>query len=547
MKKTLNIFKTTLVFLIIVTLFSCKRNEFSGTLNLQANNKSILALLKNDTTFSILLQALDTTRISGLLNVYGSTTLFAPTNDAFRKYFQRKGKASLTQVNMDTLKNVMLYHIYALQYGSSFFLTGSLPVTTVEGDYIGMDISKGLKNTVLNNTVNVIKLDVPVTNGVVHVIDDVLEPPVNTLYSWIRSQPQYSIIAEAFQKTGADLDILSKVEFDNSQIIYGLPFKKMKTIFLETNDVLSKAGINSFDDLARKYSNSYKTTKQYTNPSDSLNIFVRYHCLGREYFVSSIREEYIESLNPGDFLIFNITQGITINKHDETTIVNGQPVTTSVSVKVDIDKSNIVTKNGIVNSVASVLSVYNPKPVLVITRYNPGPVAVTLVNGTKSTFTNSLMNTLKNDPAGQAAVPWLKWEYFTNSMNFDVVAAAFGTEPTLKYNQATSGDPYYMQLTTSQIFKGKYDVYLIYALQSNIDHNVLFTWDGKQFGDLVNLNSLTDAFGNIVVNATKTQQKMQRKLGTVTLTELKQHTLKTQVLIDNSRIYFHSLELRPSN
>lgn len=544
MKKTFSIFRTTLVFLIIVALFSCTRNEFSGTLDLQTNNKSILALLKSDTTYSILETALDTTRISGLLNVYGSTTLFAPTNDAFKKYFKRKGISGLSGMNMDTLKKVMLYHIYASQFGSPFFLTGSLPVTTVEGDYIGMDISSGLSKTVLNNTVNVIKLDVPVTNGVVHVIDDVLEPPVNTLYSWIRSQPQYSIMAEAFQQTGVDLEVLSKVGYDSTQIVYGHPLKKIKTIFLETNDVLHLEGIDSFDDLARKYSNTYKTTKQYTNPSDSLNIFVRYHCLEREYFISSIRDEYIETVNPGDFLIFNISPGITINKHDEINIVNGQPDTTNVKVGVDMDQSNIVTKNGIINTLSSVLSVYNPKPVLVISRYNPGPVPITLIDGTVTTFTKTLMDQLKNDPEGQVAVPWLKWEYFKGTMFFESVPLAWGTDPSLKYGMQDN-DPYWLELTTNQIFKGTYEVYLMYAQRERKDCNVLLTFDGKQFGDLVNLYSSSDAFGNTIAGWSNLGRLVQRKLGVVKFTELKTHTLKTQVLSNNTKLLFHSLEFRP--
>lgn len=544
MKKTLSIFRTTLVFLIIVALFSCTRNEFSGRLDLETNNKSILALLKSDTTYSILDTALDTTKLSGLLNVYGSTTLFAPTNDAFKKYFKRKGISGLSEMNMDTLKKVMLYHIYASQFGSPFFLTGSLPVTTVEGDYIGMDISNGLSKTVLNNTVNVIKLDVPVTNGVVHVIDDVLEPPVNTLYSWLRSQPQYSIMAEAFQQTGVDLEVLSKVGYDSTQIVYGRPLKKIKTIFLETNDVLHSEGIDSFDDLARKYSDTYQTTKQYTNPSDSLNIFVRYHCLEREYFISSIRDEYIETVNPGDFLIFNIANGITINKHDEINIVNGQPDTTNVKVGVDMDQSNIVTKNGIINTLSSVLSVYNPKPVLVISRYNPGTVPITLIDGTVTTFTKTLMDQLKNDPEGQAAVPWLKWEYFKGTMYFETVPLAFGAEPTLKYRMQDN-DPYYLELTTNQIFKGTYEVYLMYAQRARKDCNVLLTFDGKQFGDLVNLYSSSDAFGNTISGWNNLGRLVQRKLGVVKFTELKTHTLKIQFLSDKSDVPLHSVEFRP--
>ncbi|RYZ52776.1 MAG: fasciclin domain-containing protein, partial [Sphingobacteriales bacterium] len=277
MKAISTVFRSLLALVLVCAAFSCKTNDFGGKLELESNNKSILSLLKNDPSFSILRRALDTTEISGLLNVYGSVTLFAPTDEAFKKYFQRKNISGLSDIDKQTLKDLLQYHLYAQTYASSFFLTGTLPVTTVAGDYIRMDISNGLKNTVLNNTVNISKIDVPVTNGVVHVINDVLEPPAHTLSAWIKSQPQYSIMAEALEKTGIGPALLDAVEYDNTQIVYGRPLKKMKTIFLESNEVLRAANINSFEDLARKYSNTYNSGKEYSSPSDSLNIFMRYH------------------------------------------------------------------------------------------------------------------------------------------------------------------------------------------------------------------------------------------------------------------------------
>ncbi|RYZ48824.1 MAG: hypothetical protein EOP49_17665 [Sphingobacteriales bacterium] len=286
---------------------------------------------------------------------------------------------------------------------------------------------------------------------------------------------------------------------------------------------------------------------------------MRYHIIDRGYFVSSIREEIIEASRPGDFLIFNINGGITINKRNETRVVNGVPVTSSVSVGLDLANSNIVAKNGVINTVSSVLGVYNPQPVKVTQRYIPTDLNITLMNGTKATFSKDWMQStgVRDNPAAQVGVPWLKW-YFTNgNMNWDAPAAAFGTDLTLKYNKSdkiTPADPYWLELTTPKVFKGKYDVYLLYAMQNanqsgaNMTvENVLFTFDGNQLGDLVNLFSGADAFGNLLPNGLRNGQRVERKLGTVTFTELKSHTFRTDVLSTNSRIYFHSLELRPTN
>jgi uncharacterized surface protein with fasciclin (FAS1) repeats len=555
MKKISNVLKAaTVALLLMLTLFACKRSEFNGTLNLQTNSKSILVLLNSDTTYTILRRALDTTQLTGVLNVYGSITLFAPTNQAFKKYFKRKGITGLSQMKIDTLKNILQYHLYGQTYTSASFLTGSLPTTTVEGDYIGMNISAGLKGTLLNSTVNVTKLDVPVTNGIVHNIDDVLEPPVNTIIGWLKTQPQYSIMTEAFQKTGLDASLLNVVETDPGNIQYGKPAKKMRTVFLETNDVLKAANINSFDDLAKKYSNSYNTTKAYTSPTDSLNIFIKYHTLNKQYFISTVRDEYQETYSAGDFLIFNISGGLAINRHPVYKITYNpvtlkfDTVTTNPFVPIDIAKSNVVAKNGIVNSVSSVLAVYNPAPVLVRVKYNPGNnFAVKTSTGAAASWTTANMAAWGRDTLLQVGVPWLKWYMSQNgNMNFD--NGPFTPDVTYKYNQNNAPDAYWLELTTPQILKGKYDVYIIHANQnSNVESNVLFTLDGVQFGDLVNMISIVDAFGNSIPNANMSQKRTERKLGTVNFTRLQVHKFRQTTVSVNTRVYWYALEFRPVN
>ena len=99
-------------------------------------------------------------------------------------------------------------------------------------------------------------------------------------------------MAEAFQRTGVDTAILNKTFYDSARLQNGKPTMKYTTVFLETNEVLKKSQINSFDDLARRFSNTYNTTKSYSNVADSLNIFMRYHIVDRRYFVSDIREDF---------------------------------------------------------------------------------------------------------------------------------------------------------------------------------------------------------------------------------------------------------------
>lgn len=542
------IFKNICLFLFAISLlttFSCSKPSESAVLNLESNNRSILKYLKNDSNYTVLVRALDITNLSGMLNVYGSYTLFAPSNAAFKAYLTSKGLADVTAMDKVALLKLLKYHLYNEQYGSSFFLTGSLPTTTVSGDFIKMDISNGVKNTLLNNNVKVDSLDIPATNGVVHVIENVLEPPALTLYNWIKSQPEYSLIVEAFEKTNNISLILDHMEYDSLKIVYGQPELKKFTVFLESNDVFATAGIKTFDDLARKYSNSYKTTKTYTNTNDSLNMFVRYHCLGQKLFVSDFRDDYIETISRGDFLIFNTSAGISLNRHTEDQQVlnpaTGLYETVSVLVKVELqlDKSNQVTKNGIVHSLKSVLSVYNPKPVNVIQLFAGAPAdrTIKLLNGSTSKLQDQF-NNFKANPAAQAVVWWLKWESLTGN-GYDETNASFKGDYILKITNATT---FWIEVTTKPVFKGTYDVYIVYARQNSGVMNFLFYFDNQQIGDIVNISTSKDAFGNNV----STSGRIDRKLGTVTFAELKEHKFKLQAVTPNTYVYWYSLELRPT-
>jgi uncharacterized surface protein with fasciclin (FAS1) repeats len=536
------------VFFICISfsIFSCKRELDPGVLNLDPTNKSMLVYIKSNPSYSILSQALDTTHLSAVLNLYGSMTLFAPTDEAFQKYFTRKKISGIYQMNMDTLTKLLKYHLYAQQFESATFQSGSLPAATVEGSYIRMDISNGLKNVTLNNTVKVDTLNIPVTNGIIHSIDGVLEPPSQTLMEWIRSQPEYSIMAEAFQRTGVDTAILNKTFYDSSKLVAGQPSIKYSTVFLETNDVLKKDQINSFDDLAKRFSNTYNTTKNYTNIADSLNIFMRYHVIGRRYFVSDIREDFLETFNRGNYLIFTTSPGISINKDVQTKVTlnpaTGKNDTTYVTseIKLDFDKSNQITKNGIVNSITSLMPVFTPRPVKVVQYIFGAPEdrTITLPDGTVTTFGDAF-DKLKNDPYLQTSLWWFKSEIPTGT---GVWVANYGRVcGDYIMRVLTTSTPYWMEITTKPIFKGTYDVFIVGPGSTG---QILTFWDDKALGGIHDMSNGKNSYGE-PAQIWQPCSLQAMRVGTVKLTENGPHRLKIQTVTAVTSIYWYQIALVP--
>lgn len=77
----------------------------------------------------------------------------------------------LLEENREILVSILTYHVVAGKVTSAEVASGS--VTTVEGSNIELTAGNGIQV----NGANVVLADVEASNGVIHVIDQVLIPP----------------------------------------------------------------------------------------------------------------------------------------------------------------------------------------------------------------------------------------------------------------------------------------------------------------------------------------------------------------------------------
>jgi uncharacterized surface protein with fasciclin (FAS1) repeats len=105
----------------------------------------------------------------------GPFTVFAPTNAAFEKFLMEDSRfATLADIPDAVLEDVLQYHVIAGQeIYSSAIAAGDVP--SLQGENI--TISLNGSTVVLNGNANVANADVPASNGVIHVIDNVILPP----------------------------------------------------------------------------------------------------------------------------------------------------------------------------------------------------------------------------------------------------------------------------------------------------------------------------------------------------------------------------------
>ena len=122
-------------------------------------------------SFNTLATALKAAGLIETLKGKGPFTVFAPTDDAFRKL--PAGTLEKLLADKAQLTKVLTYHVVSGKVMAADVVKLS-EAKTVEGSMVKITVSNG---GVKVNDANVVKTDVGASNGVIHVIDSVILPP----------------------------------------------------------------------------------------------------------------------------------------------------------------------------------------------------------------------------------------------------------------------------------------------------------------------------------------------------------------------------------
>lgn len=119
--------------------------------------------------------------LSTLISPSANYTLFAPTNDAFAAAGIDALPPNTTEGN-ELLSAILLYHVLGEEVNSSSLPTSAanapVAIETLGGDFFLTNRGSGV---FINGTTEVVGVDIPATNGIVHIIDRTLVPPDMTI------------------------------------------------------------------------------------------------------------------------------------------------------------------------------------------------------------------------------------------------------------------------------------------------------------------------------------------------------------------------------
>ncbi|MBN2744135.1 MAG: fasciclin domain-containing protein [Marinilabiliaceae bacterium] len=260
-------------------------------------------------SFSLFVEILERSQTIAFLKAYGNYTCFAPTNDAVKAFMAARNVTSVTQIDEAELKQLVRYCVVNDTVSSEMFVDGRLEYPSMQGQYMitGTETRDGQVVTRVDRKSSIVKKDVRVTNGIIHVVDAVLEPSSLSVSDYLAANPNFSFFWQAMQETGFDMLLDTIPSADNNDTTW-------YTIFTVPDSVYIQSGITSYEALRETYLSPVDASGH-----DSLYYYMAYHVLPKQMkFVSDlISDKVVKTASPSEVLTVK-TSGTTVLINDDT-------------------------------------------------------------------------------------------------------------------------------------------------------------------------------------------------------------------------------------
>lgn len=276
------------VLLLGTMLFVSSCNDDDDPEMPQSNTIVDVAISNPD--LSTLVDAIVAAGLTDFLAGDGPFTVFAPTNAAFAKLDPTTLNTIISTPSL--LTALLQYHVANGKVMSTDLSNGDVP-TLLSGQSVAVNVDNGV---VLNGSSNVSTADVDASNGVIHIIDEVLIPEdfvAQTIVQIAAGNPDFSTL----------VSILSLPEMSDLLAAANDPTSDL-TVFAPTNDafaaLLTALGKTELSEL----------------PVELVKEIVSYHILGGAVMSSELSNGDVETLLTGESVTVNVDNGVTINGTD---------------------------------------------------------------------------------------------------------------------------------------------------------------------------------------------------------------------------------------
>jgi uncharacterized surface protein with fasciclin (FAS1) repeats len=237
MKTLFKIRHLTLLLCLLVLSISCNNDDNPAP----PVDNSITGLALKTQDLSILVQALQKTELTGVLQTAGTYTVFAPTNAAFTTFLATTPYATINDVPKAALTEILLNHVITTKYMAADLTTGYIKTlakgTASATNTLSMyvNIADGVK---LNGVAKVTTPNIMATNGVIHIVDKVIGLP--TIVTHATANPNFTSLVGALTGQGQP-DFVTVLSATGPFTV----FAPTNTAFTALNTELAPGGIAS--------------------------------------------------------------------------------------------------------------------------------------------------------------------------------------------------------------------------------------------------------------------------------------------------------------
>ncbi|WP_338647925.1 fasciclin domain-containing protein [Flavobacterium sp. KS-LB2] len=188
-----------LVLIVLFAIFSVSCDDD----NTEVTDNTITGKAVATANLSILVQALTKAELATTLQGAGPFTVFAPTNEAFTAFLATTPYATINDVPKEALTQILLNHVVSGSVKSTDLSTGYIKTlakgtaSTTNNLSMYVDLSAGVK---LNGVATVTAADIMASNGVIHIVDKVIDLP--TIVTHAAANANFSTLVSVLNRSG---------------------------------------------------------------------------------------------------------------------------------------------------------------------------------------------------------------------------------------------------------------------------------------------------------------------------------------------------------
>jgi transforming growth factor-beta-induced protein len=263
--------------------------------------KTVVDMLVNDGRFTTLVAAVEAAGLVETLQSEGPFTVFAPTDEAFAKLPAGTVEALLQDI--PTLTSILLYHVVPGDLLAADVVAADY-LTTAQGESVRIKVED---DKAYINEAQITSTDIQASNGVIHVIDTVIQPG-NTTVDVLVNDGRFTTLVAAVEAAG---------------LVDALNGEGPLTVFAPTDEAFAKLPAGTVDALLQDI--------------PTLTNILLYHVVE-----GAVKAEDVVKLTSIDTLA---GQPISIKVEDGKVYVNDAQVIIA----------DIITSNGVIHVIDAVL------------------------------------------------------------------------------------------------------------------------------------------------------------------------------------------------